>query len=115
MSKTTTVIEFTPAAVSKLKELLDEQQASQAYLRIAAEKDDTGRLSYRFGIDTAADESDEIVDGLVKAVVDPNSMELIRGSSIDYVESLQRSGFTVSNPNVSGCACGGGGCCGGGQ
>lgn len=109
----TNVIEFTPAAASKLKELLVEQKQADAYLRISAEKDADGRLNYHFGIDTAADEGDAVMNGNVKAVLDANSVELMRGSSIDYVESLQRSGFTVSNPNVKGCACGGGGCCGG--
>jgi len=113
MPETKAIVEFTPSAVSKLKEIMAEQKATDAYLRIAAEQDSDGRISYRFGIDTVADAQDAVVDGEVKAVIDPNSAELLRGSSVDYVESLQRSGFAVSNPNAGGCACGGGGCCGG--
>ena len=70
-----------------------------------------------FGLEDEAGESDSVVStGTVKALVDADSTALLTGSSIDYVEGFDRSGFVISNPNFQGggCACGGGGCgCGG--
>ncbi len=51
------------------------------------------------------------IDGAIKFLIDDESAPLLEGSSIDYVEGFERSGFVISNPNfASGCACGGGGC-----
>lgn len=109
------IIDLTPAAVSKIKEIFKEQQVEDArYLRIVAEMSEGGRINYRFGVDDAVQSEDEVVKGDIDMLVDAQSVELIRGSSIDYVDSFARSGFVVSNPNVKGgCACGGGGCGGG--
>lgn len=111
------VIEFTDAASSKLVEVLKEQDAVESYLRIAVTQNPDGGIEYVFGLEEEAGETDSVVEtGSVKALVDPDSTELLSGSSIDYVEGFERSGFVISNPNFQGggCACGGGGCgCGG--
>ena len=105
------IIEFTPAVISKIREILADQKAEDQYLRVAAEVSPEGRLSHSFGLDRAAQAEDEVIEGDIKVLVDQNSVELIRGSSIDYVDSFERSGFVVSNPNAQGgCPCGGGGC-----
>jgi iron-sulfur cluster assembly protein len=52
------------------------------------------------------DDLRSIVEG-ISLYVDPASAELVRGSTIDYVDALMGAGFTVSNPNaVAGCSCG---------
>ncbi len=108
----TTLIEFTPAAVSKLKEILADQNMEDSFLRISAHPTAQGGVEYDFGISQEANSKDETQDGDIKAVIDTDSVDLLRGSKVDYIETLERSGFTVENPNVkSGCACGGGGCC----
>jgi iron-sulfur cluster assembly accessory protein len=50
----------------------------------------------------------EDIDGL-KVLVDKDAADIIRGSKIDYYESLQRTGFKIENPNVhvEACGCGG--------
>ena len=111
------VVDLTLAAVTKLREIMEEQKASSHFLRVVVEKTEQGGASYKFGIDEKADEADSVIKGDVNVVVDPNSIELLRGARIDYIETFERSGFTVTNPNFSGsCACGknGGGCGGGG-
>ena len=123
MVNSTTVLEFTEAATTKLLEVLKEQDAEGQYLRIAVATDDHGGIEYVFGLEEKPSESDTIVEGTVKALVDSESAPMLEGSSIDYVEGFERSGFVISNPNFSsGCGCGGGGCgsngggggCGGG-
>ncbi len=111
--QSTAIVSFTPAALDKLAEVMAEQDASESYLRISASATPQGGVEYAFGLEDEATEDDTSVEeGLVKALVDEGSIPLIAGSSIDYVEGFQRSGFVISNPNFSGggCACGGGGC-----
>jgi iron-sulfur cluster assembly protein len=115
MVSSTTVLEFTDAATNKLLEVLKEQDAEGQYLRIAVATDEHGGVEYVFGLEETPPENDTIVEGVVNALVDDESAPMLEGSSIDYVEGFERSGFVISNPNFSsGCACGGGGCGGGG-
>lgn len=115
MVSSATVIEFTETATNKLLEVLKEQDAEGQYLRIAVATGDHGGIEYVFGLEEEPNESDTVVEGVVKALVDDDSAPMLEGSSIDYVEGFERSGFVISNPNFSsGCACGGGGCGGGG-
>ena len=61
--------------------------------------------------------TDEVVEQFgVKIVVDEDSLPWVIGSEIDYIDSLNTTGFTIRNPNMAGgCGCGGGACaCGGG-
>jgi iron-sulfur cluster assembly protein len=110
MVNSTTVVEFTEAATTKLLEVLKEQDAEGQYLRIAVATADNGGIEYVFGLEETPAEKDIIVEGTVKALVDDESAPMLEGSSIDYVEGFERSGFVISNPNFSsGCGCGGGG------
>ena len=111
MVSSTIGLEFTDAATSKLLEVLDEQDAKDQYLRIAVITAPEGGIDYQFGLEEAPQDSDKVIDGAIKVLVDDESAPLLEGSSIDYVEGFERSGFVISNPNfASGCACGGGGC-----
>ena len=113
------IVAFTDAASTKLTEVLKEQDAEGSYLRIAATQNPSGGVEYVFGLEEEPGEEDLTIEaGGVRALVDEDSVPLLDGSSIDYVEGFQRSGFVISNPNFAGgggCACGGGGCgCSGG-
>ncbi len=110
MVNSTTVLELTDAATTKLLEVLEEQEAGGQYLRIAVITAPHGGIDYQFGIEESPSETDRVIEGTVKVLVDDESAPLLEGSSIDYVEGFERSGFVISNPNFSsGCACGGGG------
>lgn len=112
----TAIVSFTPAALEKLSEVMSEQDATDSFLRISASSTPQGGVEYAFGLeDEPGIDDTSLEDGTVKALVDEQSIPLITGSSIDYVEGFQRSGFVISNPNFAGgCACGGDGNCGGG-
>ncbi len=110
----TVMIEFTETAKSKLQEFMQEQSANESYLRINVTKGENDGPMYNFALEDSLGENDAVVEGNVKALVDKESIPLIQGSSIDYVEGMHRSGFVISNPNfASGCACGGSCGCGG--
>ena len=85
-----------------------ERQSKPAILRLAVDGGGCAGFTYKFELaDTAdADESIAETDG-VKLVVDPVSLDLVRGSAVDFVEDLGGASFRVTNPNAaSGCGCG---------
>jgi iron-sulfur cluster assembly accessory protein len=85
-----------------------ERQSRPAILRLAVDGGGCAGFTYKFELADAADAEDTIAetDG-VKLVVDPISLELVRGSAVDFVEDLGGAAFKVLNPNAqSGCGCG---------
>jgi iron-sulfur cluster assembly protein len=114
----TTLLTVTEAASSKFKEVLAEQDADEGFIRISLAPSEMGGVEYILGLEEAPEDNDTVIEYFgVKIVVDAESSPLLQGSSIDYVDGLQRSGFVISNPNFAseGGGCGGGACgCGGG-
>jgi iron-sulfur cluster insertion protein len=85
-----------------------ERQSKPAILRLAVDGGGCAGFTYKFELAEAADADDSIAetDG-VKLVVDPVSLDLVRGSAVDFVEDLGGASFRVTNPNAaSGCGCG---------
>jgi iron-sulfur cluster insertion protein len=83
------------------------RQSKPAVLRLAVDGGGCAGFTYKFEL--AEQESGDAVaetDG-VKLVVDPVSLDLVRGSAVDFVEDLGGAAFKVTNPNAqSGCGCG---------
>jgi iron-sulfur cluster assembly accessory protein len=105
------MINFTQSAISKVKEIIAERDASLG-LRIIAVAGGCSGFQYQMTLDKQPGESDESLDfdGL-KVLVDAESMLFIDGTTIDYVEAKDGSGFTFDNPNAQdGCSSCGGGC-----
>jgi iron-sulfur cluster assembly accessory protein len=85
-----------------------ERQSRPAILRLAVDGGGCAGFTYKFELAAQADADDEVAetDG-VKLVVDPISLDLVRGSAVDFVEDLGGAAFKVTNPNAqSGCGCG---------
>jgi len=85
-----------------------ERQSRPAVLRLAVDGGGCAGFTYKFELADAAEAEDAIAetDG-VKLVVDPVSLELVKGSAVDFVEDLGGASFKVLNPNAqSGCGCG---------
>jgi len=79
-----------------------------AILRLAVDGGGCAGFTYSFELADSPEAGDSIAetDG-VKLVVDPASLELVRGSAVDFVEDLGGAAFRVTNPNAqSGCGCG---------
>jgi iron-sulfur cluster assembly accessory protein len=103
-----TVLSLTDAAAMKLAELTKEETNPDVGLRVYVYSG--GCSGYRYGmmLEDAPTPDDQILQANgVKVYVDNNSIPLLQGSQIDYVDTLMGAGFTVNNPNaVSGCGCG---------
>ena len=81
---------------------------SEESIRLAVEGGGCSGFQYRFGLAEAIEGDDIVVetDG-VRLVVDAMSLDLVRGASVDFVDSLGGAAFRVDNPNAaSGCGCG---------
>ena len=99
---------MTETAVGKVREILDSQEPRPAGLRIAVVGGGCSGFSYQMAFDNQANGSDRVLeyDGL-KVFVDQASLLYLDGTEVDYVESLEGSGFKFNNPNVkTTCGCG---------
>ena len=85
-----------------------ERQSKPAILRLAVDGGGCAGFTYKFELAEAAAEDDTIAEtNGVTLVVDPMSLDLVRGSAVDFVEDLGGAAFKVKNPNASsGCGCG---------
>jgi len=84
-----------------------ERQSRPAILRLAVDGGGCAGFTYKFElVDAQADEDAVAETDGVKLVVDPVSLDLVRGSAVDFVEDLGGASFKVTNPNAaSGCGC----------
>ena len=85
-----------------------ERQHKPAVLRLAVDGGGCAGFTYKFELADEPESDDEIAEtNGVRLVVDPVSLELVRGSAVDFVEDLGGAAFRVTNPNAqSGCGCG---------
>ncbi|GGD61969.1 iron-sulfur cluster insertion protein ErpA [Erythrobacter arachoides] len=84
------------------------KQGKPAVLRLSVEGGGCSGFQYKFDLDAGAEADDSVseTDG-VRLVVDPVSLDLVAGSTVDFVESLGGASFRVTNPNAAaGCGCG---------
>jgi iron-sulfur cluster assembly accessory protein len=103
-------IKLSDSAAVKVKELLTREAPEQAglALRVAVQPGGCSGLRYALYFDDQIKETDQTAEfGDVRVVVDKMSAPYLSGAEIDYIDSLQQSGFTINNPNAqSTCACG---------
>jgi iron-sulfur cluster assembly accessory protein len=85
-----------------------ERQHKPAILRLAVDGGGCAGFTYKFELAERSEDDDAIAEtNGVKLIVDLMSLELVKGSSVDFVEDLGGAAFRVTNPNAqSGCGCG---------
>lgn len=101
------MLTLTDNAVKHLRALIEEKGEPGKALRIFIEKGGCAGMSYGMSLDDpqAVDFTAER-DG-VKVVVDPNSLEYLTGSTVDYCDDLAGTGFRIQNPKAArSCGCG---------
>lgn len=102
------MITVTDKAFEKVKTMLQsENKTAEHGLRIGVRGGGCSGLEYMMDFDVAHDGDKVYEKDGVKVILDPKSSIYISGSVVDYVESLQGSGFAIKNPKVkSSCGCG---------
>ena len=99
---------ITKFAADKINELMKSQNKTGCGLRVGVARGGCSGKTYVMDFETSAKDDDFFFEqNGIKMFVDPKSMEFLNGTNIDYVESLQGSGFKLENPNATGgCGCG---------
>jgi len=105
---TTTGINLTSGAAEKSAALLAQEGRDDLSLRVAVQPGGCSGLRYQLYFDDRALDGDTVSTfGSVKVVTDKMSTPYLMGATIDFVDTIQKQGFTIDNPNAQGsCACG---------
>lgn len=104
-----TLVTLTPLAAEKVRELMAEDpEGGDMVLRVAIQGGGCSGFQYGLGFDNGPAEGDEVFEEHgVRIVVDPHSAPYLQGATIDFLNTIQESGFKIDNPNaVSSCGCG---------
>ena len=102
------MVALTDNAREVLRRLIANSNGQATGLRISVQEGGCAGLKYILGLDASARRVDQVYefDG-VQVFIDPFSLPMIDGMHIDYVESVEASGFVFNNPNIGNrCACG---------
>jgi iron-sulfur cluster assembly accessory protein len=100
-------ITLTENAANQIRSLQKEQNAPGKPLRVYVEAGGCSGMEYGMAFDERKPDDESVQHDGVEVVIDPMSANFLKGSVIDYVDSLQGSGFKIQNPNVhSTCGCG---------
>jgi iron-sulfur cluster assembly protein len=103
-------ITLTDAAAGEIRKFMsaDDVPAATAGLRVAVLPGGCSGFKYSLNIEETSVEDDMVLDlNGIRVFVDGFSLQYLNGVTIDYVTSMQGSGFTFHNPNATGgCGCG---------
>src|SRR5437868_10157710 len=102
-----TTVVLTPTASAKVKSLLGQEGRDDLALRIAVQPGGCSGLRYQLFFDERQLDGDVVTDyDGVNVVVDRMSVPYLGGATIDFVDTIEKQGFTIDNPNATGsCAC----------
>lgn len=101
------MVTITAGAEKKIQELMAEEQDSVG-LRIYVRGGGCHGYQYGMAFESKIGDDDTVIEkGAVKVIMDPQSAPLLQGTEVDYVDSLQGSGFAIKNPQAkTTCGCG---------
>ncbi len=99
---------FSEEAVNRLTKLRDEKELDASYaLRVFVQGGGCSGLQYGMTFDEMRDGDSEMTAYGLHVLVDSMSAVYLRGSTVDYIDSIMGGGFKIENPNsASGCGCG---------
>lgn len=101
-------IALSEEAALKVRALLDQEDRNDLKLRVAVQPGGCSGLRYQLYFDDRALEGDTVKEfGSVAVVTDKMSTPYLMGATVDFVDSIEKQGFTIDNPNAGdSCACG---------
>ena len=102
------MISLTEMAAGKVRELLEQEGRFDIALRVAVQPGGCSGLRYAMYLDDESGDGDVAAEQFgVRLVVDKMSAPYLQEAKIDYLDTLEQSGFTIDNPMAQGsCACG---------
>jgi iron-sulfur cluster assembly accessory protein len=109
-TSTTVGIKLSDVAAQKVSSLLKQEGRDDLSLRVAVQPGGCSGLRYQLYFDDRALDGDTVAEfgaEKVKVVTDKMSTPYLMGATIDFVDTIEKQGFTIDNPNAQGsCACG---------
>ena len=101
-------INLSAVAAAKVSSLLEQEGRDDLALRISVQPGGCSGLRYQLFFDERDLDGDSVTDfDGVEVVVDRMSLPYLNGALIDFVDTIEKQGFTIDNPNATGsCACG---------
>lgn len=102
------IIQLTEPAIQKILAMAKREGKEGAYLRVGVVTGGCAGLSYDMRFQKNPYDNDIVIDqGDVKILINPDSVPFIKGTEINYVDTLKESGFQYKNPNATNsCGCG---------
>lgn len=102
------VVTITEAAALQIKDMMKENEEEGAFLRVAIQGGGCSGLSYGMGFAHEVEAGDtQFEQHGIQVLVDKESAPALKGTKIDYKQSLMGGGFTIDNPNaIASCGCG---------
>ena len=107
-TQTSTLINVSPSAATKINELLAEENKVGSGLRVFVQGGGCSGFQYGLMIEEGGGAADQVFESNgVKLFVDPVSIAYLKGAEVDFVDTVTGGGFTIKNPNAtSTCGCG---------
>jgi len=107
-TQATKLLTIAPKAAEKVLAFMKEEVDKPEFLRVYVQGGGCSGLSYGMGFEQKAEEDDIVIEeNGVKILVDSYSADYLKGTNVDYIESLMGAGFKINNPNVTkSCSCG---------
>lgn len=102
------IVTITESAAYQIKDMLKEHGEENAFLRVAIKGGGCSGLSYGMGIESEPNEDDiQFEQHGINVLVEKESVGILKGTKIDFKQSLMGGGFTIDNPNaIASCGCG---------
>ncbi|AGK55470.1 HesB/IscA family protein [Bacillus sp. 1NLA3E] len=102
------IITISEAAAFQIKDMMKQNEEEGAFLRVAVKGGGCSGLSYGMGFDHEINEDDiKLEQHGITVLVDKESEPVLKGTIIDFKESMMGGGFTIDNPNaIASCGCG---------
>jgi iron-sulfur cluster assembly accessory protein len=103
-----TLINVTPTAAAKIRELMAQEGKAEYGLRMSVLAGGCSGCQYHMGLEETPTDNDQVfASNGIKVFVDNKSALYLAGVQVDYKNSLMESGFTITNPNAQAtCGCG---------
>ncbi|MGH2682793.1 MAG: HesB/IscA family protein [Actinomycetota bacterium] len=104
----TAPIEVTEMAATKARSLAEREGRPEACLRVRVTAGGCAGFHYKLSFEDTASGEDHVIESHgLRVLVDPKSVPVIEGSTLDFSEELLGGGFKMLNPRaVHECACG---------
>ena len=102
------IVALTEKAANKVKALLEKENKQGYGLRVGVVPGGCSSYMYDIGLEKEPKNDDIVIEEKgVKVFINPQSIEFMKGSTVDYIDALTNAGFKINNPNVkTSCGCG---------